>query len=173
MTTKKAASNSVKRKFPTAQQKSKSQRGKKVTEHVIELDGAKLMGLLGGLAASIERSNDVIASIGHPQQQRQQDQSSPVSPSAPKQPMGSANETNTVRSPLPPLECIALNLVSKCRTIYGFSCHLREEIQDIHPTDGDFVPYEPSLKGLLEMATRMLDTAHDNMISSRNTIVSI
>lgn len=156
-----ATKKTTKRQLPVKPRKP----AKKVAgELVVKLDGNTVMKLLGNLTASIERSNDVIAGIGR--QHATGTEAIPENANCATMAGGAAPP-----APLASIEELAFDLSHKCRSMYGFSCNLREQVQQgCPPLEEDFKIEQHGVKGLLDLAIRVLDATYSNMISTRNTI---
>ncbi|HEV2709122.1 MAG TPA: hypothetical protein VGU67_02815 [Edaphobacter sp.] len=159
MTTKKA----VKRDTRRAPRKP----AKKATgEIVCELDGQTVTTFLGNLTAVIQRSNDVIAHLGRPTH------TDAPSPGRAVEAAGCNTNQAAAVAQLPSLEILVDRLADKCRTLHGFSCHLRETVQECAPLQQAIAPRDAGLKGQLDEAFQLLDMAHDNLLHTRNVVTN-
>ena len=157
MTTKKPAPKRIRK--PAAQQTGN------VT--IVELDAKVVTDALSGMTTLIERNNQLLGSFHQPSPQ------DTVSGSSPMSILGQNHAAGKPPAPLPSLDSIAHSLASKVRAVYGFSCHLREQVEEVPPLEQEFSLPEPGLKGLLDAALKMLEIAHDNLIMTRNVISAV
>lgn len=157
---------------------------------VVELDAETVLTFVNNLTDAVTRSNNLIERLSTPLADAvlgtaypfpvddavlKQQQACGIAQGA----AANLNSANQCAPPLPgphqlpPLDILVDALESKARAMYGFSCHLREQVSSVPPLEQEFELKQDTIKGSLDRALRMMDVAYDHLIATRNVITTL